>query len=286
MNLKAWQYEALNFPYSDEGIVEKLYIEFFAAAGRKVRADLGKKRAPYGKRPANPILLDRDKEFIALYKDGKTLEDIGKLYGITRERVRQRLAKHGITKDEGGSTIKQFKMIPDRLLKRKEAQEKLEQKHFAKWGCSREFIDSISNLPRSHSKHPLRLYGSQQSNANTRGVGWNISFPDWWKIWQDSGKWELRGRGKGYCMARLGDSGPYEVGNVEIITIGQNFSDSYITNPWKDRFHNNKKKRTRQVRFTFVPKTERWQVNLGATFIGCFANRPLKKRVSGTNQWK
>jgi hypothetical protein len=46
-------------------------------------------------------------------------------------------------------------------------------------------------------------------------------------MWQDSGKWEQRGRKQGqYCMARKGDVGPYSPDNVDIITIRQNSIDA------------------------------------------------------------
>lgn len=85
-------------------------------------------------------------------------------------------------------------------------------------------------------KTPSAAFLSQRSNAARRGIGWELTFVQWWKIWRDSGHWEQRGRGQGYCMARIGDTGPYAVGNVEIKTIGENFSESYYKHPWKERF--------------------------------------------------
>lgn len=37
----------------------------------------------------------RDAEIVRLYADGRTLEDIGDLFGVTRERIRQVVKKHG-----------------------------------------------------------------------------------------------------------------------------------------------------------------------------------------------
>jgi hypothetical protein len=76
---------------------------------------------------------------------------------------------------------------------------------------------------------------------NSRKIKWDITFPEWWKVWQDSGKWEQRGKGKGYCMTRIGDTGGYEVNNVEIKTISENFSDSYLKTTAKERFIKRKK---------------------------------------------
>ena len=52
---------------------------------------------------------------------------------------------------------------------------------------------------------------------NRRNIEWNLTYEEWLDIWQNSGKMHLRGRGIGkYNMCRIGDTGPYEVGNVYI----------------------------------------------------------------------
>ena len=69
-------------------------------------------------------------------------------------------------------------------------------------------------------------YLSQRARANRRGIAWDITLPEWVAIWIASGKWDMRGRGKGkYCMAREGDIGPYKVGNVSIQLVEQNSRD-------------------------------------------------------------
>lgn len=65
--------------------------------------------------------------------------------------------------------------------------------------------------------------------ANKRNIQWNLSYDDWLDIWQKSGKFHLRGKGKGkYCMARKGDTGPYEIGNIYITSNEQNNLDQSI----------------------------------------------------------
>jgi hypothetical protein len=71
-----------------------------------------------------------------------------------------------------------------------------------------------------------RKYTTQKSNATRRGVEFLLSFEEWCKIWEDSGKYEQRGRGKdNYCMCRFGDIGPYSVDNVYIDTNSNNISE-------------------------------------------------------------
>jgi hypothetical protein len=71
-----------------------------------------------------------------------------------------------------------------------------------------------------------KRYSEQKGVAKSRKIEWLFTFETWWKMWTDSGKWELRGNRKNqYCMARKGDVGPYSPENVDIILTTQNSSD-------------------------------------------------------------
>lgn len=72
--------------------------------------------------------------------------------------------------------------------------------------------------------HKIRkAFTNQRSSAKTRGVAFKLSYVQWLAIWARSGKLEKRGRKRHqYCMARIGDKGPYAVGNVKITTFKQN----------------------------------------------------------------
>ena len=80
---------------------------------------------------------------------------------------------------------------------------------------------------KSALKHPESpAYLKQRHQAKRRGIGFLLTFEEWWAIWQASGRWEQRGIRRGqYCMARFGDEGPYAVGNVWISTVEENSSD-------------------------------------------------------------
>jgi NUMOD3 motif len=68
-------------------------------------------------------------------------------------------------------------------------------------------------------------YSAQKSCAKRRNIEWQFTFDDWWRMWDESGHWHLRGRDSGkYCMARYGDAGPYAPNNVRIITVDENRS--------------------------------------------------------------
>jgi transposase len=156
----------------------------------------------------------------ALYTNGHTLEQIGQIYGVTRERVRQILNKHfGITASNGGQRV-----ITERAAMRR--REKRDAAALARWGCTwAEYVALRDMSADSPGRRPTRAFGLQKRNAHERGIGWELNLAQWWAIWQSSGKWSERGRGNGYVMCRKGDEGPYAIGNVFIATARQNSSD-------------------------------------------------------------
>lgn len=86
-------------------------------------------------------------------------------------------------------------------------------------------------MPGTHStgylKSPKRRYQEHKGHAKTRGVPFNLTFEEWWAIWEESGKYEKRGRRRGqFCMHRIKDEGGYETGNVY---IGMNEMNSYAS---------------------------------------------------------
>jgi hypothetical protein len=167
--------------------------------------------------------VQRVRLMTALYRNGYTLQQIGDQYNMTRERVRQLLAKYeGISANDGGFRLQAAQ-------KRAERAKKADAACFRHRGCT---VDQWKELLRVGREMvaagkgklttPTRAYAMQRRNAAKRGIGWELSLWDWWTIWQQSGKWDKRGRGDGYVMARLNDEGPYAVGNVSIITAVEN----------------------------------------------------------------
>lgn len=74
----------------------------------------------------------------------------------------------------------------------------------------------------------ISAYCRQKDTAKSRGIEWRFTFTEWWRVWQESGKWELRGRTKGLCgweMSRPGDVGPYSPENVVIVPHRVNMAD-------------------------------------------------------------
>lgn len=73
---------------------------------------------------------------------------------------------------------------------------------------------------------PKGKYSVQKRHAKQRKIPWELTFEQWWNIWQESGKWDERSE-TGYVMCRTNDFGPYGVGNVRIDTCVNNAKESY-----------------------------------------------------------
>lgn len=157
---------------------------------------------------------DRSREMAASYKNGQTLLEIGKCHGVTRERVRQIISKHhGMTGKKGGQCVRAKKR---RII----SQAKRDAAALKKWGCTFSQYAMLRQM-----RKPTGAFTGQKRNAKVRGIGWELTLWQWWTIWQVSGHWEERGRGRGYHMCRRHDSGPYSVDNVYIATGVENMQD-------------------------------------------------------------
>lgn len=152
------------------------------------------------------------------YEDGQTLEEIGRQYDLTRERVRQILTRRfGTTSKDGG----QSEMA---RRKRRGFHKKRDARAMRAWGCNYKQYHNILK----HPDKPTYCFSQQRKNADQRGIGWELTLWQWWKIWEQSGHWAERGPGRGYGMCRLNDIGPYAVDNVYIATGTDNMKDHWV----------------------------------------------------------
>lgn len=167
----------------------------------------------------------RSEAMAAMYSGGKTLQEVGDLYGVTRERVRQIIkARHGLVGKDGGQAA-----VAERARQRRAAER--DAKCLAEHGCTHAQLTGLRELSRQMVadgvgayRTPVKAFTGQRQNAKARGIEWKLSLWDWWTFWQQSGKWEQRGRGHGYMMCRFADAGAYEVGNIYIATGVHNSS--------------------------------------------------------------
>ena len=172
--------------------------------------------------------MERTEKMARLFEAGKTFEDIGSQFQLSRQRVQQILAPLGYNKTTGGK----FMLGVQRRAK---LLEKRDQRYIRLYGFS---FDQMAPFRRDGS---LRKFIIHRKHAKARGIGWQLSFAEWWDAWQQSGYWQRRGRGTGYCMARNGDAGPYAIGNIYFCTGSQNTKDGFINKPASGRKRRNRK---------------------------------------------
>lgn len=158
---------------------------------------------------------ERAAEMCARFKGGETLQQIGDSYGMTRERVRQLIKKSGgLVGKHGGKSVTAKKKSIENAAKR-------DSYFLKKVGCTHSQYVYLRDVVKA-----TRQYACQRNNARKRGISWNFNLWSWWLIWEASGKWSQRGKGQGkYCMARKGDTGAYEAGNVFICLCIENNSN-------------------------------------------------------------
>lgn len=69
-------------------------------------------------------------------------------------------------------------------------------------------------------------YYQQKHTSKTRGIPFELTRVEWFKWWEDNlgpDWYEKRGRKTGqYVMARIGDVGPYKLGNIKCILCTDN----------------------------------------------------------------
>lgn len=142
-----------------------------------------------------------------MYRQGLTLADIGRQYNCSREYVRQLLAAAGVTAADGGQAVRSRMVNSATISKQRLAQAKQEAKRGVPYELLREL--QACGATRAYTRHC--------QSSRKRGIEFKLTLAQWWAIWQASGKFHLRGTGRGkYCMSRIRDDGAYELGNVHI----------------------------------------------------------------------
>ena len=156
-----------------------------------------------------PIILNHEK-LERLYREGKTIREISEALEVSRNTIWRGLKEIGLTKKDGGAHI-------NHLAKLQKAKEKMDRYYLKRYGMVKADFKRLSAIGA------VRAFTDQKRNAGVRGIPWKFNLKTWWEVWEESGKFSQRGKGLGkYCMSRPGDVGPYEPGNVKIITIQAN----------------------------------------------------------------
>jgi hypothetical protein len=145
-----------------------------------------------GPRGQKPKLHDPRADAMAeLYRSGKTLDEIGQEFGLTRERIRQLIHKyHGLKGSDGGARVNHERRAVERQKKR-------HTDCLAKHGCTPEQLRELRRIGREmvaagaiREHTPIGAYIQHRNNSRPNGTmkcGTELSLWEWWTIWQKRG---------------------------------------------------------------------------------------------------
>lgn len=167
---------------------------------------------------------ERDVAVAEFVKAGATVRAMARQFGVSDARIRQIISRLGL------------KAAPAVVRKAASRPKRTPGQYLPKYGCLRsEAVALNDGLPIYTRKSKAYKFSQQRNSARLRGIAWEITFPEWVKVWAESGKLEQRGiTADSYAMARFGDAGPYAVWNVSIITAAENARDAQAKR-WPDR---------------------------------------------------
>ena len=95
------------------------------------------------------------------------------------------------------------------------------------------FSDAERALSAAREKFKMH-----RGHAKGRGIPFRMTFEERMHLWQQSGRWHRRGNRRGFfVMARNGDRGGYEVGNVRICLFEENRAEQKAVGPVGNRNH-------------------------------------------------
>lgn len=168
---------------------------------------------------------ERDARVVELFtQKAWTMQEIGDLYGITRERVRQILRRYGVESRSGGAALRQRRHATATAETAeadcKAAQAVRESVCMERYGCT---LAQYAKIPAEARE----AYAQQRCNAQGRGVPWDDDFKlwQWYTVWTASGRFALRGRRSNkYVMRRIDPARGYAKDNVQIVTLKRSSS--------------------------------------------------------------
>lgn len=138
------------------------------------------------------------------YLSGLTCTRLSSDVGLTSERVRQILRHLGIKRTQGGVSLRAVRKRTVHAHERRRKQERLARRDY---GCSYEDVERVISewraLSPAYRKLPYWKHSSPLPRFRTfveslrrrmrRPI--ELTLPEWWAMWRDSGYWKLYGRG-------------------------------------------------------------------------------------------
>lgn len=150
---------------------------------------------------------ERNEYLADQYRKGRTLEELGREVGITRERVRQIITQLGASRHAGGAS----KRSEDR---KKKIKSERDQRYLQKYGLTRQ--EYVEARDAGYQK----AWADQKRNAQRRRIGWHLTLKGFIEVWE--GKFHLRGKRRdALVMTRIDLDQPFTKDNVKIVTLAE-----------------------------------------------------------------
>lgn len=123
---------------------------------------------------------ERARYYYKLYKN-HTLQEIGDMEGISRERVRQVMAVLGVSAEDGIAYKRRQKRRKER---EKEKQKKKDRQCKRSYGCTWEEFSKITGNDEGISRDSriVQMYHTHKRNAQRRHIKWELSLPEYYEI--------------------------------------------------------------------------------------------------------
>lgn len=156
----------------------------------------------------------RDKDMCERWVRGETLETIGAVYNVTRERVRQILKRYNHNAQTGGQHVaaeRKRKLKAERIRARRE---KTAQREY---GIDYKTLVALKNKYGSDLANYYRVQSTHVKSGKypyKPGIKWKINFKEYCDIWL---KYGLKPRTKGFCFARKDVTKDFTVDNIQIM---------------------------------------------------------------------
>ena len=137
-------------------------------------------------------MIARNEGIVASFMAGESMKEIGNRLGLSREYIRQVIAKHGMTAAQGGFAHQVALKREAKRKQKEERQAQLKSKFLEQWGTPR---GAVSANPE------VLAYLGFRWNVKRRGITNTLTFFQWKDIWAKSGILGRPGQGQ-YGLTR------------------------------------------------------------------------------------
>lgn len=160
----------------------------------------------------------RDDEIEARFLSQMSICDLADLFGVSRQRIQQILAKRGLTWKDG---IRHKRAVVKKGHVRRRGEIMREVRFMRTWGCTRESAERLNGgVIDYRDLHTLAgAYWRTRIHVIThKKAVWDISFPQFCQL--HAGKSVGTGvHRNAWCFTRIDHTKPYRMGNVCVVPL-------------------------------------------------------------------